>query len=90
MSPSGFVFGRLRDELVLAFQILTDHVVMGANLRQSGEQVMATDSLRVQKLLTRFDSLQSELLSFVETCSGEDWVNERLKQRKIKRICFTT
>lgn len=34
---------------------------------------MATDSPRVQKLLTRFDSFQSELLSFVETCSDEDW-----------------
>ena len=34
---------------------------------------MATNNPRVQKLLTRFNDLQSELLSFVETCSDENW-----------------
>ena len=34
---------------------------------------MATSSERVQKLLTRFEDFNGELMSFVETCSDEDW-----------------
>ncbi|MGB0387813.1 MAG: DinB family protein [Ardenticatenaceae bacterium] len=34
---------------------------------------MATGSQRRQKVLTRFENFHADLLSFVETCSDEDW-----------------